>query len=559
MMVWDAFRMAKGYRPVQRDQPFLLPPDMREWLPEDHAVWLVIGAVDRLDTSAVHAVRRTGGAGARGYDPQMLVTLLIWAYASGVTSSRRIEELCRTDVAFRVICAGDVPDHVTIARFRAAFPDLAQELFTQVLMLCARLGMGAVGTVALDGTKITANASKAANRTEERLRKLAAQRAGEHADADAAEDERFGEGRRGDRLPPGGAGGGSRDERIARALAELEAERQAAQAARDAQARAYLDAAAAGQPLTGPPPAAAAVTAARERLERAGAAQRDLIAAREARDAQARAAGHRGFRGRRPVAAEQAPAVRRARAALARAQAKAAEQERKAASKKGPGPVRNITDPDSRLMPVRGGGFTQGYNAQNVTSADGLIIATQLTQDTTDTAWFGPMLTAALDAAALITTHQPPQAGSPADPPGQDPATGRDHLITLFLADAGYCSEDNLTLPGPDRLIATGKHRDLEKRARAGRGPADGPRGEAITAMAARLATSEGITAYRQRGHIAETPHGHIKHNMRFRQLTMRGKPKTAAEWAFAATVHNLFKAITASHLTPAALASLAP
>jgi transposase len=550
--------MARGYRPVQRDQPFLLPPDMREWLPEDHAVWLVIGAVDRLDTSAVHAVRRTGGAGARGYDPQMLVTLLIWAYASGVTSSRRIEELCRTDVAFRVICAGPVPDHVTIARFRAAFPDLAQELFTQVLMLCARLGMGQVGTVALDGTKITANASKAANRTQERLRALAAQRAGEHAAADAAEDERFGQGRRGDRLPPGGAGGGSRDERIGKALAELDAEREAAQAARDAQARAYLDAAAAGNAPGGQPPAAAQIRAAQARLERAQAAQRALIAAREQRDAQARAAGHRGFRGRRPVPVDQAPAVRQARGWLERAQARAAEQARKAAAKKGPGPARNTTDRDSRLMPARGGGFLQGYNAQNVTSADGLIIATQLTQDTTDTAWFGPMLTAALDAAALITAHHPPQAGSPAGAPGQDPATGRDPLIGLFLADAGYCSEDNLTLPGPDRLIATGKHRDLEKRARPGSGPAGNPRGEATAAMAARLATEEGITAYRQRGHIAETPHGHIKHNMRFRQLTMRGKPKAAAEWAFAATVHNLFKAITTSHLTPAALATLA-
>jgi transposase len=557
MMVWDARWMAKGYRPVRRDQPFLLPPDMRDWLPEDHAVWLVIGAVDRLDTSAVHAVRRTGGAGARGYDPQMLVTLLIWAYASGVTSSRRIEELCRTDVAFRVICAQDVPDHVTIARFRAAFPDLAQELFTQVLMLCARLGMGAVGTVALDGTKIAANASKAANRTEERLRALAAQRAGEHAAADAAEDERFGEGRRGDRLPPGGAGGGSRDERIGRALAELEAERQAAQATRDAQARAYLDAAAAGKAPGGHVPAAAQVRAAQARLEHAEAAQRARIAAREQRDAQARAAGHRGFRGRRPVPVNQAPAVRKARGWLERAQASAAGQERKAAAKKGPGPVRNITGRDARLMPVRGGGFLQGYNAQNVTSADGLIIATELTQDTTDTAWFGPMLTAALDAAALITAWQPPQAGSPAEAPGRS-TTGQDSLITLFLADAGYCSEDNLTLPGPDRLIATGKHRDLEKRARAGAGPAASPRNEAVTAMAARLATEEGITAYRQRGHIAETPHGHIKHNMRFRQLSMRGKPKAAAEWAFAATVHNLFKAITASHLTPAALASLA-
>ena len=326
--------MAKGYRPVRRDQPFLLPPDMREWLPEDHAVWLVIGAVDRLDTSAVHAVRRTGGAGARGYDPQMLVTLLIWAYASGVTSSRRIEELCRTDVAFRVICAQDVPDHVTIARFRASVPWPGAGAVRPVLMLCARLGMGAVGTVALDGTKITANASKAANRTEERLRELAAQRAGEHAAQDAAEDERFGEGRRGDRVPPGGAGGGSRDERIARALAELEAERQAAQAARDGQARAYLDAAAAGKTPGGHVPDAAQVRAAQARLDRAEAAQRALIAAREQRDARARAAGHRGFRSRRAVPVNQAPAVRQARDWLERAQARAADQERKAAARR---------------------------------------------------------------------------------------------------------------------------------------------------------------------------------------------------------------------------------
>jgi transposase len=548
----DACVMAKGYRPVRRDQPFLLPPDMREWLPGDHPVWLVIRAVEQhLDTSAVHAVRRTGGAGAAGYDPDMLVTLLIWAYANGVTSSRRIEGLCRTDVAFRVICAGQAPDHVTIARFRAAFPDLAGELFTQVLMLCARLGMGAVGTVALDGTKIAASASKAANRTGERLRKLAAEAVAAHAAADEAEDELFGRGRRGDEVPPDAVAPGSRDERIRRALADLEAERQAAEAGREAQARAYLEAAAAGQARPGPPPAAAAVTAARQRLERAGAAQRDLIAAREARDAQARAAGHRGFRGRRPVAAEQAPAVRKARAALERAQARAAEQERRAAAKKGPGPVRNITDPDSRLMPVRGGGFIQGYNAQNVTSADELVIATKLTDDTTDMAWFEPMLAAAVDAAALITAHRPPP------PRGLEPE-GSNSGIALFLADAGYCSEHNLTIDGPDRLIATGKHRDLEKQARAGASPGASPPSGPVAAMAGRLATEEGITAYRQRGHIAETPHGHIKHNMRFRQLSMRGKTKAAAEWTFACTVHNLFKTITTGHLTRTALDTLA-
>jgi transposase len=100
--------MAKRYRPVVRDQPFLFPPDMREWLPPDHPVWLVISVVDEhLDTSAFHAGRKTGGAGAAGYDPDMLVTVLVWAYAQQVTSSRRMERLCQTDVAFRVICGGE--------------------------------------------------------------------------------------------------------------------------------------------------------------------------------------------------------------------------------------------------------------------------------------------------------------------------------------------------------------------------------------------------------------------------------------------------------------------
>src|ERR1700753_3226844 len=166
--------MAKGYRPVDRYKPCLLPPDMRQWLPAGHAAWLVIEAVRLLDTSAFHARRRTGGAGAAGYDPGMMVTLLFWAYANGITSSRRIERLCQQDVAFRVICAGHLPDHVTVARFRQQFADTAASLFAQVLLLCARLGMGQVGMVALDGTKIAADASKDETRTEEGLRRLAA-------------------------------------------------------------------------------------------------------------------------------------------------------------------------------------------------------------------------------------------------------------------------------------------------------------------------------------------------------------------------------------------------
>jgi transposase len=174
--------MAKRYRPVVRDQLFLLPPDMGEWLPADHQVWLVIRAVERMDTSAFHAGRRTGHAGTAGYDPVMLVTLLVWAYAQGVASSRRMEALCGTDVAFRVACGGNLPDHCTIARFRADFADPVAVLFGEVLILCARLGMGKLGMVALDGSKVRANASKAANRTEETLAKMAAERVAAHAE-----------------------------------------------------------------------------------------------------------------------------------------------------------------------------------------------------------------------------------------------------------------------------------------------------------------------------------------------------------------------------------------
>src|ERR1700739_950899 len=124
--------MAKGYRPVRRDESFLLPPDMREWLPAEHPVWLVSRAVELMDTSAFHAMRRTGGAGAAGYDPDMLVMLLVWAYANEVSSSRKMERLCGQDVAFRVICGGELPAHVAIARFRGHFAAAVQALFAEV-------------------------------------------------------------------------------------------------------------------------------------------------------------------------------------------------------------------------------------------------------------------------------------------------------------------------------------------------------------------------------------------------------------------------------------------
>lgn len=532
--------MAKKYRPVDRDQPFLFPPDMREWLPPDHAVWLVIRVVEgHLDTSAFHARRRTGGAGTAGYDPDMLLTVLVWAYLHGVTSSREIERLCGTDVAFRVICAGSLPDHCTFARFRGDFPGAVAAFFAEVLILCARLGMARLGVVALDGMKIAASASKAANRTEEGLRKLAEQAVAAHAAADAAEDALFGEGVRGDEVPGEAWSPRSRDERIAAALAGLDAERQAARAAEDAKAEAFRQRQRAGQ-RTGPAPQRAAVALAEENLARVRAARAARLAELERRYA----AGQP--RRARPAGVDDYCRVREAEAKLQKARARAAAAAERDAAR--PGPVRNITDPDSRLMPVRGGGFVQGYNAQNMTSGDKLVIATELTGDPADMAWFAPMLARAEAAAALIAAHRPAR-----DP---DPGGGQDK-IELALADSGYCSEANLTCPGPDRLIAVGKRRDLETAARGqDTGQDQDWGGEAVRAMRDRLKTEDGIAAYRQRGHIAETPHGHIKHNMGIRQLSLRGKAKAAAEWTFICAVHNLAKAITTGLLTPQALAA---
>jgi hypothetical protein len=396
--------------------------------------------------------------------------------------------------------------------------------------------MGQVGVIAVDGMKIAASASKSANRTEAGLRRLAGELAAEHAANDAAEDERHGPGRRGDEVPADVADPGTRPGRIAAALAELEAEREAGRAARDEQARAYL---AAGRPGPGGPPAQAAVQAAAARLERARAARAAQLAAMRERAAGPAVPGRRRDRDRPRAGIEDYCLVTAAARALKNAAARAAARQGKAAAAAPVrGPVRNITDPDSRLMPTRSG-FIQGYNAQNVTSSDGLIIATRLTADTTDTAWYQPMIDAAVTAAARIAA---------ARPGGQDPQIG------LVLADAGYLSEANLTAPGPDRLIATGKHRQLEKNARHDTAPAPGTATPAIAAMTARLATPAGITAYRQRSHIAETPHGHIKHNLAFRQLTMRGTARASAEWTLTAATCNLLKAITTGHLTPAAL-----
>ena len=200
-----------------------MPPGLREWLGEDHVVWFVLDAVETMDLTGFYGSYRADGHGRAAHDPAMMVALLLYSYACGERSSRAIERRCREDVPTRVICANRVPDHTTIARFRARHEAALSRAFTQVLGLCARAGLVSVGVVALDGTAIAADASPAATRTYDSIRVEVERMLGEAAAVDAAEDEQFGD-TRGDELPAELVDRRSRLERLRRCREELEAE-----------------------------------------------------------------------------------------------------------------------------------------------------------------------------------------------------------------------------------------------------------------------------------------------------------------------------------------------
>lgn len=225
--------MGFNFRGADRDQGFLLPPDMRDWLAADHLAWFVIDTVGELDLSAFEAAYRADGHGGAAYDPAVMVALLAYANCVKVRASRRIEAACRTDVAFRVVAANTTPDHATIARFRARHEQALAGLFTQVLALCDRAGLVRAGLVAIDGTKIAADASMAANLDRATLEKLAQQWLAEAAEADAADDAALGEAR-GDELPDGWGRPEGRRARIRAALDALDEADAASQASFEA-------------------------------------------------------------------------------------------------------------------------------------------------------------------------------------------------------------------------------------------------------------------------------------------------------------------------------------
>src|SRR4051794_20996981 len=334
--------MAPNFIGCDREQEFLLPPSLREWLPEDHLAWFVIDAVAAMDLADFVAAYRVDGRGRGAHDPAMMVALLLYAYAIGERSSRRIERRCVEDVATRVICANLAPDHTTIARFRQRHETALAGVFGAVLALCAEAGLVRVGVVAIDGTKVHANASQHATRDYEQIAREILEQA---AEIDAVEDEQFGE-RRGDELPP--------------ALATREGRQRWL---RDARRR--LDERRAEEARPVPRSRAKRLVEAKRRLEEELEVECRANAEYEAYRARGVMKDGRRFGG--PPKPYQPPDT--------------------------PAGKINLSDLDSRNVKTARG-WVQGYNAQAATTEQQIVIAAEVTIDSPDFGHLGPMVAA---------------------------------------------------------------------------------------------------------------------------------------------------------------------
>ena len=199
----------KQYKNWNPDQPFLLPPSLQEWLPEDHPVYMMLDILEELDVSAIEEkYRQKDSRGTRPYVPKMMVGLLLYGYSVGIRSSRKLEKATYEDIPFRVLAAGNHPDHSRISEFRRKHLEELEDLFLQVFQICQRMGLVELGNVALDGTKVQASASKHKATSyermleeEERLKEEIQEMLEEAEATDREEDERFGRENRGDELP----------------------------------------------------------------------------------------------------------------------------------------------------------------------------------------------------------------------------------------------------------------------------------------------------------------------------------------------------------------------
>ena len=441
-----------NFRPTDRLTGYLMPPSVDEWLPQRHLARFVVEVVEGLDLRAMSKAYR--GSGSASYHPGPLLSMLIYGYATGVFSSRKLERATYDSVAFRFIAANDHPDHDTIATFRRRFLKEIEGQFVEVLKLAREMGVLKMGTVALDGTKIHANASRHSALSYEHAGKIEAQLKAEVAEllakAEAADQADVPDGM-------------SIPEELARREARLE---------QLAVARAKIEA------------------RAKERLARDEAEYAAKLAAREAK-AEATGGKPRGKPPEPPV--------------------------------EGPLPTDqiNLTDEESRIMPVAGGGFEQCYNGQAVVAAGSLlVVAAEVVQAANDKQQLQPML----NKLAVLSG-----------------ALGN---VETLLADNGYFSAANVTAcaaAGIDPLIAMGRqphYPSLAERFEDTPPPPENP--TLVEAMAYRLKTPDGRKLYALRKQVPEPVFGIIKSVLGFRQFLLRGLDRVQGEWSLVTMAWNM-------------------
>jgi transposase len=436
--------------------------------------WTVLDAVAEMNLDAFYGAYRGDGHGRPAYDPRMMVALLLYAYARGNRSSRGIERGCVENIAYRVIAANRVPDHSTIAEFRKRHEDAIAGLFGEVLGLCAEAGLARVGVIALDGTKVQASASRFANLDYEQI---ARQLLAEHQQTDEAEDEREGQ--------DGGGDGGvpfevtrhnGRREWLREAKRRLEHKRavQARPVPRSRQAR---------------------LSESKRRLEE------DLAAEQEANDAyeqwRARGISTDGARRMAPGTTKpyQPPEV--------------------------PAGKVNVTDPDSReVKTVRW--VIQGYNPQAVVNEQQIMLAAEISTQSSDFGHLEPMVTAVRRELANAGVHEPPG---------------------VLVADAGYWHNEQM-----DRVTASGLPLLVPPEAATRKGIRKGWDGGRYSFMRSVLASDHGHALYRKRKVIIEPVFAQMKFNRKFDRFARRGRSAARSEWRLIAATHNLLKLHSHQH-----------
>jgi transposase len=502
--------MSQNFLPCDRDQELLLPPSLWDWLPEDHFARFLLETVKALDLAAFYRAYREDGHGRAAYEPSMMVGLVLYAYATGERSARGIERRCRDDVAYRVVTANVIPDHATIARFLCRHEVALAGLFASVLRLCDRAGLVASRVVAIDGTKVLANANRDQNVDYDRVaREILA----EAKATDEAEDELYGEAR-GDELPPELATAEGRRAWLKRELARQRS--------------------GSGDSDVAP-----------EAADPRGAHEFDaeqIVARVQGREGWWREARHHLEHDRWASAAS----IPRARAGRLREAAQrledeldakrrgndAYEQYRKRGRRKDgrrfgpqPNPYQlpdspegevNLTDPDSRLMK----GFRyylQGYNAQAAVNEHRIAVAAEITVETGDFSHLEPMVTATVRELAEAGVNSKPQ---------------------VALADAGFWNEQHMDTVTADHGIEVLIPPDSSKRG----SPRPGWAGGRYAWMRSVLATDLGAALYRKRKQTIEPIFGHTKHNRGFQRFHRRGRTAVRTEWRLILMTHNLTK-----------------